>query len=77
MLTSTVKNGNELEFNDPTCGRCHKVVQNDECRELLGSKLFQEIENARMEKQIESNHTMCRCECGALISSAPSAPDYS
>lgn len=73
----TIKKGKkDVEFSEPECAECKKVIPVDEAKELIGGSLMREIEEQQMVVRIQSDPNMVKCECGAVICLESSAPDY-
>lgn len=73
---SNQKNG-EVNFCDPICLRCNKVIGQEDINECLTKPEMDEIEQLQMDARIEFNPNLFKCvECNSTISFEPSKPDY-
>lgn len=73
----TIKKGKkEVEFDEPACAECKKVIPLEEVKELVGRDKMRQIEENQMDVRVQQDPNMVKCECGALICLEASAPDY-
>lgn len=71
-----LKPGQEIEFEDVRCLRCHKVIAIDETKGFMSREELGQIDAQQMEVRITLDDRMVRCDCSCVIMFEPSKPDY-
>jgi hypothetical protein len=76
LTTLKPTNSGEIQFEEAQCGHCHKAIAHNEISQMLTKVEMSQLEETLLNKRIELDPKMVRCECGSLIQFEPSQPDY-
>lgn len=66
----------EIQFEEALCGHCNKAIAQSEISQWFTKVEMDQLEEKILNKRIELDPKMVRCECGSAISFEPSKPDY-